>query len=60
MPSYTLLVSDVQSLLNKVDELECVVNNNKVDFVCITETWLSDEIPDSAPRGDGQFYFVPK
>ena len=44
----TLPVSNVQSLLNKVDELESVVHNNNVDVVCITETWLSDEIPDSA------------
>ncbi|PFX24640.1 hypothetical protein AWC38_SpisGene10754 [Stylophora pistillata] len=44
----TLLVGNVRSLLPKIDELECVAVQNNVDVVCLTETWLFDDIPDSA------------
>ena len=44
----TFLVCNVRSLAPKIDELECVINQNDVDLVCVSETWLSDEIPDSA------------
>lgn len=43
----SLLICNVRSLMAKVDELECFVNLNNVDAVCVTETWLSTEIPDS-------------
>lgn len=44
----TLLVGNVRSLLPKIDELECVAVQNNVDVICLTETWLFDDIPDSA------------
>ena len=44
----TIFVSNIRSIAPKIDELECVVNQNDSDIVCITETWLSDEIPDNA------------
>ena len=44
----TIFVSNIRSIAPKIDELECVVNQNDSDIVYITETWLSDEIPDNA------------
>ena len=44
----TIFVCSVRSLAPKIDELECVVNQNDSDIVCITETWLSNDIPDDA------------
>ena len=46
LPSF--FVSNVRSLLPKVDELFCVLKQNDVDIACITETWLSDYSLDSA------------
>lgn len=43
----TILVCNIRSLAPKIDELECVTNLNNADIVCITETWLSEEIPDN-------------
>ena len=43
----SLLLTNVNHILNKLDELTIIVNNNKPDIVAITETWLSDDISDS-------------
>ena len=42
-----LMICNLRSLAPKVDELECVMEFNGVDIACITETWLTIEIPDS-------------
>ena len=42
-----LLISNVQSILPKIDELEIVCDDNEVDLVCITESWLHSGILDS-------------
>lgn len=42
-----VLLTNVQSLRSKVDELSIVVSIHKVDIICITETWLSNEIETS-------------
>ena len=42
-----LMICNLRSLAPKVDELECVMEFNDVDIACITETWLTNEIPDS-------------
>ena len=43
------MVANLRSLAPKIDELECVLNNNCVDIACITETWLCEnETPSSA------------
>lgn len=41
-----LLICNARSLAPKIDELQCIVANNEVDIVCVSETLLSDEIPD--------------
>jgi hypothetical protein len=43
-----LLLANVRSLISKVDELEAVANVNEADIICITESWLPSDIPDSA------------
>ena len=40
----TLLVSNARSLAPKISELQCVAIQNSADIVCITETWLTDNI----------------
>ena len=43
-----LLLTNVRSLIPKIDELEVVANVNEADIICITKTWLTPDIPDSA------------
>lgn len=49
----TFLNSNLRSLVNKIDELVDVLNSNAVDIACITETWLSDNVPTSVCNIDG-------
>ena len=42
-----ILICNLRSLSPKIDELDCVMEHNDVDIACITETWLTDEIPES-------------
>ena len=46
-PLPTLLVANVRSVINKVDELESVAYVNNADVICITESWLNTSILDS-------------
>jgi exonuclease III len=39
-----ILLTNILSLRNKVDELQLVVEHNSADIVSLTETWLSDDI----------------
>ena len=41
----TLLNSNARSIVNKIDEMTEIIENNKADIACVTETWLSDGIP---------------
>ena len=43
----SLFLSNTRSLINKIEDLEVVINENNADIVCITETWLTGSIPDS-------------
>ena len=43
----TLLLSNVMSLVPKIDELHEVINSNDIDIACITETWLRNHIDDN-------------
>jgi hypothetical protein len=44
----TVLIANVRSLASKIDELTIVAHVNDVDIICLTESWLSQSIPDSA------------
>ena len=41
----SLLISNTRSLTCKVDELECVARQNNADVICVTESWLTKDIP---------------
>lgn len=43
----SIAVSDVMSLVPKIDELRIFMNTHKFGLFCITETWLKDSINDS-------------
>ena len=38
-----ILVTNIRSIGQKLDELFCVIRNNNVHIACITETWLNDK-----------------
>ena len=40
------MVSNVQSLSPKIDEVRVMISNANLDFACITKTWLKDHIND--------------
>ena len=42
-----ILSTNVRALTNKVDEIQQIVELNSVSAICITETWLSPNVPDS-------------
>ena len=44
----TILNSNVRSVCNKVNEIEVLLKQNHVDVACLSETWLSNDIPDEA------------
>ena len=43
----SLFLSNTRSLENKIEDLQVVINNLDADIVCVTETWLSNNISDS-------------
>ena len=49
----TLLNSIARGIVNKIDEMTEIIENNKADIVCVTETWLSNEIPPCVTDIDG-------
>ena len=46
MPS--VFLSNANHIFNKLDELRALTSIMSLDIICITETWLNAEIPDSA------------
>ena len=43
----SLLLTNANRIFNKLDELSILLKSKSFDIVAITETWLSDDIPDS-------------
>ena len=43
----SLFLSNTRSLVNKIEDLEVVINQTDADIVCITETWLTNSIYNS-------------
>ena len=43
-----VMVVNARSVYNKLNELKILVDNNNSDIVFLTETWLTDNIPDEA------------
>jgi len=50
-----ILVTNVRSIVEKADKLECVLTNNNIniDIACITESWLTENIPTDAINKTG-------
>lgn len=44
---------NVQSLIKNMDEIRFILSQTCLDFLCFTETWLSDEFTDQAICIDG-------
>lgn len=51
VPSF--LLSNVQSLAPKIDEIHHCISNANLDFACLTETWLKEYIQDSVVAING-------
>ena len=49
----TFLNSNTRSIVNKIDEITNLIDVNHVDIACVTETWLSDEVPPCVTGIDG-------
>ena len=49
----TFLNSNTRSIMNKIDEITNLIDVNHVDIACVTETWLSDEVPPCVTGIDG-------
>ncbi len=43
-----VLSANVRGIAKKVDEIQQVAELNNVNAICITETWLSPNVPDSS------------
>ena len=44
----SVLSTNVRSVTNKIDELHQVALLNRTDAICVTESWLKPDIPDSS------------
>ena len=44
----SIMVTNIRSVFNKMDELEARVREKAPDFVVLTESWLDNSIPDEA------------
>ena len=53
-----LLNMNAQSCIRKMDEIEVILNEQQIDFACITESWAGEEVPDGALRIDN-YSFPP-
>lgn len=53
----SMLSTNIRNLSSKIDELHQVAIHNKTDVICITESWLSQLIPDSAASLPGFCYW---
>ena len=47
------MVLNARSIFNKVDELKAHIDNYKSDILFVTETWLTESIPNEAVNISG-------
>ena len=52
-----ILSTNVRELTNKVDEIQQIAELNSISTICITETWLSPNVPDSCVSISGYNLF---
>lgn len=53
----SILLTNANHILNKIDELYILTLKQNIDIVCITETWLNDEILDDVCKLPGYNLF---
>ena len=44
---------DARSIMNKLDELQCIAGEENPDIICITETWAHKDIIDAELNMEG-------
>ena len=49
----TLFLSNIRSIMPKIDSLESTLRLNNINFAFITETWLNQKIDDGAVQIEG-------
>ena len=42
-----VLLTNINHVLNNIDELKVVAESQNVDIICLTESWLDKDIPDN-------------
>ena len=47
---------NIRSLLKKIDEINILIHQNSFDILAISETWLSDKIPNELVNIPGLMY----
>ena len=47
------MLSNARSLANKVNELEILKESYRADLIFVTETWLTDSVPDEIVNVSG-------
>ena len=47
---------NIQSLRNKVDHLNMLLHNSNIDCLCLTETWLTEDIDDTTLKIDDYIF----
>ncbi|XP_065577546.1 uncharacterized protein LOC136038402 [Artemia franciscana] len=50
-----ILLANVRSLVNKMEELQIILGKNQIDIACPTETWSATEDSCSIPNYDSHF-----
>ena len=53
----TLMLTNANRLHNKLDELHYIADIEHLDLICITESWLNSDIPDSFCQFDNFLVF---
>lgn len=48
-----MMLTNIQSLKSKLDELTLIATSKDLDVICLTETWLSEDIEDDLVRISG-------
>ena len=50
-----ILLANVRSLVNKMEELQIILGKNQIDIACLIETWSATEDSCSIPNYDSHF-----
>jgi len=54
------MLTNIRSVVNKINELEYIVGNKNFDIIALSETWLNDSVPNSLLCCNNQFEIIRK